>query len=222
MVDRWVRERKSDAFYKMAKRSGYRSRATFKLKQISARYGLLRKGFVVVDLGAAPGGWSQAALEFVGPSGAVVGVDLVRVAPLPPARFIRGDMTRRETLRSIKEEIRRALALPPDAPTPGVDAVISDMSPNISGVYSVDQARSLVLASKALGAARGLLRPGGNFCTKVFEGEDFAGILKEVEGSFAFVKVHAPIASRKASSEVYIIAKGFRGGKRKARIQEEG
>lgn len=221
MVDRWVRERKSDAFYKMAKRSGYRSRATFKLKQISARYGLLRKGFIVVDLGAAPGGWSQAALEFVGPSGAVVGVDLVRVAPLPPARFIRGDMTRRETLRSIKEEIRLALALPPDAPTPGVDAVLSDMSPNISGVYSVDQARSLVLASKALGAARGLLRPGGNFCTKVFEGEDFADILKEVESSFAFVKVHAPIASRKASSEVYIIAKGFRGGKRKARVQEE-
>jgi 23S rRNA (uridine2552-2'-O)-methyltransferase len=133
-------------------------------------------------------------------------------------------MTRPETLRAVQGEVRRLLGLAPGAPWPGVNAVISDMSPNISGVYSVDQARSLVLAGKALEASRVLLRPGGQFCVKVFEGEDFGELLGRVQEAFAFVKVHAPEASRKQSSEVYIIAKGFRarrGPSKRLRASEE-
>lgn len=216
-----MRERRKDAFWRRAKREGYRSRAAFKLKQIAARYGLLRRGDVVVDLGCAPGGWTQAALEIVGEGGAVVGVDLSRVAPLPPARFVRGDMADPKTLEAVRAELRAVLELGARGKAPQVDAVVSDMSPNISGVYSLDQARSVALAGKALAAARALLRPGGRFCVKVFEGEDFQRLLKDVRASFAFVKVHAPEASRKQSSEVYIVARGFRPGARRARSEEE-
>lgn len=210
-----MRERRDDAFWKKAKREGYRSRAAYKLMQIQARYRIIRRGALVVDLGAAPGGWSQAALEMVGARGGVIGVDLDKVRRLPPARFIRGDMTKAETLDEVRQELREL------RPTGrGADAVISDMAPNISGVYSVDQARSVVLSKKALGTARALLRPGGNFCVKVFEGEDFAKLLADVRRSFAFVKVHAPEASRAQSSEVYVVAKGFREGKGPRREEE--
>lgn len=225
MTERWVRERKADPYYRLAKRTGYRSRAAFKLQQIHARFGVLRKGFAVVDLGCAPGGWSQVAAELVGPSGVVVGVDLARVARLPSARFLRGDVTDPRTVYAVREELARARGLKAGQPFLGADAVLSDMSPNISGIYSVDQARSVVLARAALGAARALLRPGGNFAVKVFEGEDFDSMLEAVEAVFRFVKVHAPPASRKQSSEVFIVAKGFRGGRavprRRARSEEE-
>lgn len=205
MAERWVRQRRDDAYWRRAKRQGYRSRAAFKLQQISERYGIVREGDVVVDLGCAPGGWTQAALQIVGSEGLVVGVDLDRVAALPPARFVRGDMTAPATLEAIRKELGGKR----------VDVVVSDMSPNISGVYSVDQARSLMLAKKALETARVLLRPGGRFVAKAFEGEDFGWLLKQIEASFGFVKVYSPPASRKASSEVYIVAKGFRRGRRK-------
>ena len=218
MTERWVRERRADAYWKKAKREGYRSRAAYKLKQMQARYGLFRRGSLVVDLGAAPGGWSQAALEIVGEKGAVIGVDLEKIRKLPPARFLVGDMTKKETLDEVREtlaEVRGSAR--------GADAVVSDMSPNISGMYSVDQAKSVRLATKALGAARVLLRPGGNLCVKVFEGEDFARLLADVRRSFGFVKVHSPEASRSKSSEVYIVAKGFRpsGRDKRARNDEE-
>jgi len=210
-----VRQRREDAFWKKAKREGYRSRAAYKLMQVQGRYRILRRGGLVVDLGAAPGGWSQAALEIVGERGGVIGVDLDKVRKLPPARFIKGDMTRPETLAEVRQALREL------RPTGrGADAVISDMSPNISGVYSVDQARSVVLSRKALGTARALLRPGGSFCVKVFEGEDFARLLADVRRSFAFVKVHSPEASRAQSSEVYIVAKGFRRGTGRMREEE--
>jgi 23S rRNA (uridine2552-2'-O)-methyltransferase len=209
MAERWVRQRRDDAYWKKAKREGYRSRAAYKLQQIQGRYRVLQRGDRVVDLGCAPGGWTQAALEVVGERGAVVGVDLDRVRPLEGAAFIRGDMRKAETL----EDVRRALGGP-------ADAVLSDMSPNISGMYGVDQARSVVLARMALQAARSLLRPGGTFCAKVFEGEDFAPFLKEVRASFAFVKVHAPAASRKESSEVYVVARRFRPGRRGSSEEE--
>lgn len=205
-----MRQRRDDGFWKKAKREGYRSRAAYKLMQIQDRYRILRRGSLVVDLGAAPGGWSQAALEIVGERGGVIGVDLDKIRKLPPARFIKGDMTKPETLTQVRAEMADL------RPTGrGADAVISDMSPNISGVYSVDQARSVVLSKKALGTARALLRPGGSFLVKVFEGQDFAGLLADVRRSFSFVKVHAPEASRAQSSEVYIVAKGFgtRGGR---------
>jgi 23S rRNA (uridine2552-2'-O)-methyltransferase len=208
VAERWVQQRRQDAYWKRAKREGYRSRAAYKLRQIQERYQVLRKGDRVVDLGCAPGGWTQAALEIVGDGGAVVGVDLDRVRPLAPAVFVRGDMTQPETL----EELREALG----GRGARADAVISDMAPNISGMYSVDQARSVRLARMALKAAQGLLRPGGAFVAKVFEGEDFAGFLEEVRGAFGQVRVHAPPASRKESSEVYVVAKAFRGGKDRA------
>ncbi len=209
-----MRQRRDDAFWKKAKREGYRSRAAYKLMQIQARYRILRRGSLVVDLGAAPGGWSQAALEIVGERGGVIGVDLDKIRKLPPARFIKGDMTKGETLAEVRLLLREL------RPTGrGADAVISDMSPNISGVYSVDQAKSVVLSRKALGTARALLRPGGSFCAKVFEGADFAKLLSEVRREFTFVKVHAPEASRAQSSEVYVVAKGFR--KRHGRHGEE-
>ena len=207
MAERWVQQRRSDAYWKKAKREGYRSRAAYKLQQIQARYGVLRRGDRVVDLGCAPGGWTQAALEIVGERGAVVGVDLDKVQKLPPATFVKGDMTKPETLAAVKVALGGS----------GAEAVISDMSPNISGMYSVDQARSVMLARMALRTARELLQPGGTFVAKVFEGEDFAGFLAEVKRSFRFVKVHAPPASRKESSEVYVVAKRFKGAADKAR-----
>ena len=223
MGKRWNRERRQDAYWHQAKRTGYRSRASFKLRQISQRYGILRKGQSVVDLGCAPGGWSQVALEVVGEGGAVVGVDLSKVRAMPPARFIRGDLTDEETLELVRLEIQRARAGPPERAKEGVDVVLSDMAPKISGVYSVDQARSVVLAGVALDAARALLRPGGYFVVKVFEGHDFSRYVEDVRQHFAFVKVHAPPASRKQSSEVYIVAKGFRGrrGRRRPVAEEE-
>ena len=207
MPERWVRERKQDAYYRLAKRTGYRSRAAFKLQQIASRYGVLRRGAVVVDLGCAPGGWSQVAREMVGEQGLVVGVDLARTAPLPGVRFLRGDITRAETLDAVRAELRRRGGR--------ADVLISDLSPNISGVYSVDQAKSVVLAGRALSAARALLRPKGHLVVKVFEGEDFSTFLREVRSAFYHVKVFAPPATRKQSSEVYIVAKGFRGGGRR-------
>lgn len=215
MAERWVQQRRQDGYWKKAKREGYRSRAAYKLQQIQERYNILRRGDAVVDLGCAPGGWTQAALQIVGDSGAVVGVDLDKVRKLPPARFVRGDMTQPETLELVKEELK---ALGRAGPA---DAVISDMSPNISGMYSVDQARSVRLARMALTTARKLLRPRGSFVAKVFEGEDFAELLGEVKASFRFVKVHAPLASRKESSEVYIVARGYKGGGGARRHREE-
>jgi 23S rRNA (uridine2552-2'-O)-methyltransferase len=215
LPERWVRERKQDAYYRLAKRTGYRSRAAFKLQQIASRYGVLRRGCVVVDLGCAPGGWSQVAREAVGEEGLVVGIDLARAAPLPGVRFLRADMALPETLEAVRAEIRGASSVSRGAARGKADVVLSDMSPNISGVYSVDQAKSVVLAGKALGAARALLRPGGHFVVKVFEGEDFHWLLTQVRTSFAYVKVYAPPATRKQSSEVYIVAKGYRGRDRR-------
>jgi 23S rRNA (uridine2552-2'-O)-methyltransferase len=214
LSDRWVRQRRDDAYWKAAKRRGYRSRAAYKLQQIARRYGVLRKGSFVVDLGAAPGGWSQVAAEAVGPDGGVVAVDLSRVPPLAGVRVVRGDVTAPET----RERVRLELAAARGGSAEGADVVLSDMAPNISGIYSVDQARSVVLAKTALEAAGALLRPGGHLVVKVFEGEDFARFLESVRRRFAFVKVYNPPASRKQSSEVYVVAKGMRpGGRRGAR-----
>ncbi len=225
MSERWARQRRDDPYWKAAKRTGYRSRAAFKLQQIVQRYGVVRRGSVVVDLGAAPGGWTQVALEVVGEAGAVVAVDLSRVAPMPGARVVRGDVTSPGTLEAVRREVRAAREDGPAAPSPDqADVVLSDMSPNISGIYSVDQARSIILAGRALEAARELLRPGGHLVVKVFEGEDFQQFLEAVRGEYGFVKVYNPPASRKQSSEVYVIAKSRkrrRAGRRQGRSARE-
>jgi 23S rRNA (uridine2552-2'-O)-methyltransferase len=197
MSKKWIAERKHDGYYKKAKQEGYRARSSYKLDQINNRYNLIKAKDKVLDLGAAPGGWSQVAYEIVGQEGQVVGVDIQRIEPIEGVTFIKGDLLKPETLMKIKEIVT------------SVDVVVSDMSPNITGHYSMDHARSIELAEISLGVARKLLKKGGNFVVKVFEGDLFADFFKEVEDSFGYTKAHSPKASRKQSSEIYVIGKGF-------------
>jgi 23S rRNA (uridine2552-2'-O)-methyltransferase len=199
-MTRWYREKKREHFYKEAKRVGYRARSAFKLQQIQQRFKIIPKGGIVVDLGAAPGGWSQIASELVGEEGTVVAADLSPIKPLNNVHCIQGDVTQPGTITRLKQlmDARKA------------DAVLSDMSPDISGNYSVDQARSAYLCECALGVATELLEPGGNFVCKIFEGEDTKGFLEQVRRHFTSVRTFAPEATRKSSSEVYIIAKRYK------------
>ncbi len=201
-MTRWYREKKREHFYKEAKRVGYRARSAFKLQQIQKRFQIIPKKAVVLDLGAAPGGWSQIASDLVGAEGTVIAADLSPIKPLPNVHTIQGDVTQPETLERIKERMESHKA----------DIVLSDMSPDISGNYSVDQARSAYLCECALTVATQLLEPGGNFVCKIFEGEDTKGFLEKVRRHFASVRTFAPEATRKSSSEVYIIAKRYKNG----------
>jgi 23S rRNA (uridine2552-2'-O)-methyltransferase len=199
-MTRWYTEKKKEHFYKEAKRTGYRARSAFKLQQIQKRFQLIQQGGIVVDLGAAPGGWSQVAQELVGEHGLVIGVDLSMIQPLENVKFIKGDVTQPDTIDHIKNLMNGKDA----------DVVLSDMSPNISGNYSVDQARSAWLCDSALRIADQLLKQGGHFICKIFEGEDTKDYLEKVKQRFAVVKTFSPEASRKSSSEVYIIAKVYK------------
>ena len=198
MGKNWVLQRKRDHYYRMAKLENYRSRASYKLKQINQKFHLIRSGDRVIDLGSSPGGWSQVAAELVGENGAVISVDIDPMKPIKGVKFIQGDMLLQET-------VDKVVAIAEGK----VDAVISDMSPNISGHYSYDQARSVELAEMAVMTAEKLLKPGGNFVVKVFQGDMFPDYLKIVRQRFAMVKVYSPKASRAASSEVYVVCKGY-------------
>lgn len=198
MSKNWMQERRRDYYYRKAKQLDYRSRASFKLIQLDDRFDLFRPGMTVVDLGAAPGGWLQVAAERVGPKGTVVGVDLQPIEPLEGVRTIKGDIRRQE----VREEL---LAI-----TGGrVDLVMSDMSPNISGSYSMDHARSIELCEMALAFALATLSPGGKLVFKMFEGDMSRDLMSEVQRHFATVKRYSPQASRSSSSEIYVVAKGF-------------
>ncbi len=197
----WMKEKRHDYYYRKAKQTGYRSRASYKLIQIDRKFHIFRKGDLVVELGAAPGGWSQVALELIGEEGRLVGVDLQGIRPLEGAIFIKGDFTD----DAVKERIREELG----GRNPSV--VISDMSPNISGAYSTDHARSVYLTELALDFAIENLKKGGVFVAKVFEGDLLPPLLKKARANFGMVKMHSPPASRSSSSEIYIVAKGFRG-----------
>lgn len=199
-MTRWYKEKKREHFYKQAKRTGYRARSAFKLQQIQKRFKIIQKDDVVVDLGAAPGGWSQVAKEYVGTNGVVIGADLSSIQPLDGVIFLQGDITQTYTVDRINELMNGREA----------DTIISDMSPDISGSYSIDQARSAWLCECALTAAVQLLRPGGHFVCKIFEGEDTKAFIDNVRQKFIVVKTFSPEASRKSSSEVYIIAKSFK------------
>ena len=198
MSDRWLAERKREHYYRLAKKLNYRSRASFKLAQIDEKFHIFREGDAVTDLGAAPGGWLQIAKERVGETGKVVGVDLQKIEPLEGVQTIRGDMLKPETAEKLKELLGGK-----------ADVVISDMSPNISGSYCMDHARSVELCTYALNFARQVLKPKGNLVMKIFEGDMMKGFLNDVRSSFQNVKLHSPKASRDSSSEIYIIAKGF-------------
>ena len=187
------RQGRSDAFKRKARREGYRARSTYKLKDIQKRSKIFKTGDKVLDLGAAPGGWSQVALEFIGEEGKLVGVDLQHILPLKGAFFLQGDLREKE----IRDKLHELM--------PKADVVISDMSPNLSGNYSVDQARSVELSSLALEIAAE--RMASAFVVKVFEGADFQEYRKAVIDEFGSVRTLSPEASRKQSSEVYLIAK---------------
>jgi 23S rRNA (uridine2552-2'-O)-methyltransferase len=199
-MTRWYTEKKKEHFYKQAKQVGYRARSAFKLQQIQNRFHLIPKDGIVLDLGAAPGGWCQVAKELVGTQGIVIGVDLSSIKPFEDIQFLQGDVTKTETLEQIKDLMNGKNA----------DVILSDMSPDISGNYSVDQARSAWLCESALHVVTQLLQPGGHFICKIFEGEDTKAFIEKVKHQFMVVKTFSPEATRKSSSEVYIIAKSFK------------
>jgi 23S rRNA (uridine2552-2'-O)-methyltransferase len=200
MSRKWLKERSKDAWYKLAKKEGWRSRASFKLLQLDEKHQLIFEGARVVDLGAAPGGWSQVAVELAGPDGLVVGVDLDKMEPLEGATLMRGDMTSPDTVAKVMTAIGGS-----------ADVVISDMSPNISGAYATDHARSVFLVENAIAFAEKVLVKNGDMVFKVFEGDMFPLLLSRVKQRFAEVRVDHPPASRKQSSEAYVIAKRFKG-----------
>jgi 23S rRNA (uridine2552-2'-O)-methyltransferase len=193
----WIQDRKRDYYYQKAKAENYRSRATYKLSEAAKKYHFIRRGDVVVDLGAAPGGWIQAARKIVGKTGFVLGVDLKPIEPFPQeyVRTIVADFTAPEALQQILDFLPRK-----------ADVVLSDASPNISGIWELDNARQIDLAAQALRLALSVLRPSGNFFVKVFEGNMLPGFVKTVKKHFDVVKVVKPKASRAKSSEMYLLA----------------
>jgi 23S rRNA (uridine2552-2'-O)-methyltransferase len=201
MGKKWNAERKTEHYYKMAKKQNYRSRASYKLKQLNKRFKIIKSGDKVVDLGAAPGGWSQIALEAVGENGSVVGVDLEWIRPLDNENFftVRGDFTDAETLEEVKSLINGT-----------AQVIISDASPKLCGIKDIDNFRSADLADNALKVCDHLLMQGGNFVLKVFQGEEFDNTVKNIKERFKTVKTTKPPSSRKGSVEMYVVAKGFR------------
>jgi 23S rRNA (uridine2552-2'-O)-methyltransferase len=197
----WLKEHREDPYVQQALRDGYRSRACYKLLELQEKDRLLRQGMTVLDLGSAPGGWSQVAAERVGDSGQVIASDILPMDALPGVTFIEGDFTEQAVFRCILD----ALAGKP------VDLVISDMAPNMSGVVAVDQPRAIYLAELALDMAQQVLAPGGAFVAKVFQGEGFDQVFQQAKGAFHKVLTRKPKASRPRSREVYLVAKGFRG-----------
>lgn len=197
MPRRWLEEHRRDYYYRLAKKEGYRSRAAFKLLQASRKYNLIKRGDAVVDLGAAPGGWIQVARMLVGDKGCVLGVDLnpIKRFDLSNVDAIVADITNPKALDSIIERLPRK-----------ADAVISDVSQNVSGIWELDHVRQIDLAEASLRIAISSLRIGGNFLSKAFQGSLLNDYVKEVKRHFKFVRIFKPKASRPSSSEVYIVA----------------
>ena len=196
---RWRQRQQRDIYVEQANREGWRSRAVFKLEQIQAKEKLLRPGARVVDLGSSPGGWSQLAARLVGPAGRVWAIDLLPMDPVPGVDFLLGDFTSVEMLGRLKE------AIGPD----GVDLVMSDMAPNISGNRVVDQARSVGLLDEALLFATEVLKPGGHLLMKAFQGEGIDAVKAALKERFGTVKLLKPKASRPESREIYLLARNY-------------
>ncbi len=191
----WMQEHVSDRFVRKAKEEGYRSRAAFKLRELAQQDRLILPGMTVVDLGSAPGGWSQIAAELVGPKGRVVAVDILDMQALPGVEFIRGDFREAATLERLEEMLGERQ----------VDLVLSDMSPNISGIGMVDQARAAHLAELAIEFGLERLKLGGNLLVKTFQGEAFAEVRDQMRRSFRRVLARKPDASRSRSPEMYLV-----------------
>lgn len=197
---RWLDEHHGDPYVQEAQRSGYRSRAAFKLQAIDQQDQLLRPGLTVVDLGAAPGGWSQLAAERVGPAGRVIAIDILTMPPLSGVTCLQGDFREQAMLEQL-------LSLAGE----GVDRVLSDMAPNVTGQKSVDQPRAMYLAELAADFARQVLKPDGQLLVKLFHGQGFDAYLQELRAAFGTVRIRKPQASRARSSEVYALAREPQG-----------
>ena len=201
---RWLERHVSDPHVRRAVAEGYRSRAVWKLEEIDRRDALLRPGHTVLELGAAPGGWSQYVVSRVGPAGRVVASDVLEMDALADVEFVAGDFTDEAVAREIAARLGEG----------GADVVLSDMAPNLSGVASSDQARSVALAELALEMAGDVLKPDGAFVVKVFQGEGFDGFASAVRQVFRTVRVRKPDASRSRSREVYLVGLGAKGPSR--------
>lgn len=197
---RWLKEHEDDVFVQRARQEGYRSRAVYKFLEINNKDHLVKAGMTVVDLGAAPGGWSQVVAKLVGSGGHVIAMDILPMEPLDNVEFLQGDFREQEVLEQL-------LAMIGDR---GVDLVISDVAPNTSGMEAVDQPRAMYLAELALDMARQVLKPGGGFLVKVFQGVGFDEYIRDLRTTFDKVITRKPRASRSRSREVYLLARGFR------------
>jgi 23S rRNA (uridine2552-2'-O)-methyltransferase len=197
--NRWRERQERDIYVEQAGRGGWRSRAVFKLEQIQAKERLLKPGTVCIDLGSAPGSWSQLAARLAAPGGRVIAVDLLPMEPIPGVEFLQGDFTTPETLAALREIVG----------TTRVDLVLSDMAPNMSGQRAVDQPRTVALLEEALLFATEVLRPGGDLLVKAFQGEGIDAFVRELKSRFQTVKTIKPKASRPESREIYLLARNL-------------
>ena len=197
----WLKEHFDDKYVKMAQRDGYRSRASYKLLEIQEKDKIIRPGMTVIDLGAAPGGWSQVTSRLIGGQGRLIASDILEMDSIPDVTFIQGDFTQDEVLAQILEAVGNTQ----------VDLVISDMAPNMSGLAAVDMPRAMFLCELALDLAGRVLRPGGDFLIKVFQGEGFDVYHKDIRKLFDKVQMRKPLSSRDRSREQYLLGRGFRG-----------
>jgi len=198
--NRWMQEHFDDEYVKMAQVQGYRSRAVFKLKEINEKDNLIKNGMNIVDLGAAPGGWSQLARQLMGVHGQLIALDILPIEPLEGVTTILGDFREESVINALYEQLAGA----------PIHLVMSDMAPNMSGNKATDQARSIYLGELALDMAKTVLAKQGTFLVKLFQGEGFEAFHKEVQTVFTQVTIRKPKASRPRSNEVYILAKGYR------------
>jgi len=197
---RWLHEHVNDPYVKQAQKDGYRSRSSYKLIELNERDRLIRPGMLIMDLGSAPGGWSQVAGRMVGAKGRVLATDILPMDGLPNVDFIQGDFREETVLNQILDQLNGAKP----------DLIISDIAPNISGIDSADQASSIYLLELALDMVRRVLKPNGNFVAKLFQGVGSEAYLKELRTSFEKVTIRKPAASRSRSREVYVVARGFK------------
>ncbi|KDD68023.1 23S rRNA (uridine(2552)-2'-O)-methyltransferase RlmE [Pseudomonas mohnii] len=197
----WLKRHVNDPYVKQAQKDGYRSRASYKLLEVQEKYKLIRPGMSVVDLGAAPGGWSQVTSRLIGGQGRLIASDILEMDSIPDVTFIQGDFTQDEVLARILEAVGNSQ----------VDLVISDMAPNMSGTPAVDMPKAMFLCELALDLAARILKPGGNFVIKVFQGEGFDAYVKDARQKFDKVQMIKPDSSRGSSREQYMLAWGYRG-----------
>ncbi|KPH00411.1 23S rRNA methyltransferase [Pseudomonas sp. RIT-PI-q] len=198
---KWLQRHVNDPYVKQAQKDGYRSRASYKLLEVQEKYKLIRPGMSVVDLGAAPGGWSQVTSRLIGGQGRLIASDILEMDSIPDVNFIQGDFTQDEVLAQILEAVGNSQ----------VDLVISDMAPNMSGTPEVDMPKAMFLCELALDLAARILKPGGNFVIKVFQGEGFDAYVKDARQKFDKVQMIKPDSSRGSSREQYMLAWGYRG-----------